>query len=152
MVTFRPDTPLVQIQAWVQAKLRDGVVCPACGQHAKVYKRKVNAGMARSLIWMYQAGGTSFIHLPTAIGSRSREEGKLRYWGLVEERRTPRPDGGRAGFWRVTERGELFVLEKLQIPAYALVYNSHCLGLTGNLISIRQALGRGFSYSELMRT
>jgi hypothetical protein len=152
LVTFTPTTPLAQVKAWLVQRRHEGVVCPACCQFVKVYRRKINSGMARSLIAMYRAGGTQFIHLPTTIGSRSREEGKLRYWGLVEEQLQVRPDGGRAGYWRVTHTGEAFVLGRTLMPQYAEIYNGECLRLTGDLIGIREALGSQFSYSELMRT
>lgn len=151
MVTFTPSTPLGQIQAWLSLKRAEGTNCPACGQLAKVYKRKINSGMARSLIAMYRAGNTDFIHLPTTIGSRSREEGKLRYWGLVEEQLTARPDGGRAGYWRVTDTGEQFVLGRAFIPKYAEIYDGRCLALSGALVSIQDALTDKFDYGELMR-
>jgi hypothetical protein len=150
VVAFPPSAPLAQVRTWIALNRNEGVRCPACSQFAKVYRRKINSGMARSLIAMYRAGGTNFIHLATSIGSRSREEGKLRYWGLVEEQTDARPDGGRAGFWRITHTGELFVLGKLLMPQYAEVYNGECLGLGGDLVGIRQALGDGFDYSELM--
>ena len=74
----------------------------------------------------------------------------MRYWGLVEEQSDARPDGGRAGYWRVTRLGRLFVLARVKLPEYAQVYNGECLALAGPRIGIQQALGKGFSYAELM--
>lgn len=152
MAAFGPDTPLGQIRAWLRVKglQSDGARCPACDQHVKLYRRKLNSGMARSLIAMYQAGGTNFIHLPTTIGARSREEGKLRYWGLVEEQAASRPDGGRAGYWRVTDKGAAFVGGVITVPRYAHVFNKTLHKLSGEPIGIREALGDDFSYDELM--
>src|SRR3954471_2049123 len=70
---------------WLMANLKKGAKCPLCAQHAKMYSRKVNAGMAASLIRMYRINKTGWVHVPTSVGARSREEGKLAYWGLVEE-------------------------------------------------------------------
>jgi hypothetical protein len=148
---FSPFTTLQQIQAWLRQHADTGVDCPACTQRVQVYRRKVNSGMARSLIAMYTVGGRDWIHLPTQIGARSREEGKLAYWGLVEEEKTKRPDGGRAGYWRVTARGEEFVKCRLSIPKYARVYNGRVLGFdTTTLVTIKDALGDKFDYAELM--
>ncbi len=147
---FSPSATLAQMRAWVKLRAADGDVCPVCDQHFKIYRRKINASMARSLIRMYRVGGTDYIHLPTTVGSRSREEGKLRYWGLVEEERVLRPDGGRAGYWRVTELGAQFVEGKVTVPQYAEIYQTECLGLTGDQVSIQDALGDPFVYSELM--
>lgn len=150
VTTFGPATPLGQVRAWLKLKINEGITCPCCGQFAKVYRRKINSGMARSLIAMYRAGKTDYLHLPTTIGARSREEGKLRYWGLVEEQTTARPDGGHAGYWRVTHAGELFVLGRAVVQEYAEIYDGDLLRLSGDLVDIRQALGKKFDYRELM--
>lgn len=135
---------------WLRKRLDRGAACPVCTQHAQVYRRTINAGMARSLIAMYRVGGTAWVHVPTQVGARSREEGKLAYWGLVEEAKHPRANGSRAGWWRVTEKGERFVHDELVLPRYARVFNGRCLGLTGEPVGIRQALGKRFDYRELM--
>jgi len=88
--------------------------------------------------------------VPSAIGARSREEGKLAYWGLVEESLTPRDDGGRAGWWRVTTKGQLFVSGQITVPSHARVYNGNALNLIGTAVSIKDALGSKFNYNELM--
>lgn len=151
MVNFSPQTSLAQLRTWLLGKADEGTNCPLCHQHVQVYRRKINSGMARSLILMYRAGGLDFIHLPTTIGARSREEGKLAYWGLVEEEKAKRPDGGRAGYWRVTELGALFLTDQLTVPKYARVYNGRALSLDlSEKVSIRDALGTKFDYAELM--
>ena len=108
--------------------------------------------MARSLIAMYLHGPQGqWVHLPTQIGARSREEGKLRYWGLVEEQvDIHREDGGRSGFWRLTPAGRAWVTRQATVPKYVAVYNNTVLRRYGEGISIDDALGRKFNYSELM--
>lgn len=153
MSRFPLSTPLHSIRSFLQRAAREpgGTECPACFQHVQIYRRTINSGMARSLIAMYRIGGTDWIHLPTQLGARSREEGKLAYWELVEEELARRPDGGRAGYWRVTPKGELFVRNQLVVPKYALVYNGRFLGYEGtDRVGIRDALGKKFDYTELM--
>lgn len=145
-----PSATLAQVRAWLRVRAKDGVQCPACSQHVKIYRRKLNSGMARSLIAMYRSSGLEPMHVPTAIGARSREEGKLAYWGLVKEVAVLRPDGGRAGYWHVTEAGERFVQGKITVPKYALVYNGGRLGLEGEPVTIQDVLGDRFNYAELM--
>lgn len=147
---INPAATLAQAIAYVLSHRTEGVRCPCCGQMAKVYRRSINSGMARSLIAMYRAGGKEFIHVPTVLDARSREEGKLRYWNLVEEQLAARPDGGRAGYWRVTDLGERFVLNRTYVQKYALVYDGTCFGVTGSPVNIREALGNKFNYRELM--
>lgn len=148
--TFTPGMTIGEAQVTLRQVLDVGHKCPVCTQLAKVYKRKLNSGMARSLIAMYQAARLDWQHIPTTIGALSREEGKLRYWGLIEEETERRPDGGRSGYWRVTELGEQFVLGKITLPSHARIYDGRLLGLTGRNQSIRVALGAKFSYEELM--
>lgn len=150
MTGFRDSAPLGVVRNWLRQHADEGTTCPACTQHVKVYRRKVNSGMARSLIAMFVIAGTDWVHVPTKIGARSREEGKLAYWGLVEESPDPRDDGGRAGWWRVTDRGKAFVLGQITIPTYARVYNGRVLNFDGAYVDIKTALGTKFNYDDLM--
>lgn len=137
---------------WLRARVDKGARCPCCQQMSKVYRRKINAGMARSLIAMYQVGRRDWVHLPTQIGARSREEGKLAYWGLIEEQITPRDDGGRAGYWRVTALGEQFLKAKVSLPKYARIYDGRLLSLDqSEMVTIRDVIGDKFDYNELMQ-
>lgn len=148
---FSPNAPLAQVRSWLLSRVDEGVSCPLCTQHVQVYRRKINSGMARSLIAMYRVGALDWVHLPTQIGARSREEGKLAYWELVEEEKARRPDGGRAGYWRVTPKGESFLRNQMSIPKYARVYNGRCLGLDySEMVTIKDALNNKFDYAELM--
>lgn len=149
---FSDDMTLAEARDLLRTLVDDGHDCPVCTQLAKVYRRKINSGMARSLIEMYRVGGPAldWVHVPTQIGARSREEGKLAYWGLVEEEHQERDDGGRAGYWRVTTKGVQFVSAQIKVPKYARVYDGRCLSLTGDEVTIREALGSKFNYDELM--
>lgn len=149
-MTLPDDVPLGEAKQWLRDRVDDGAPCPCCGQLAKVYRRRVNSGMARSLITMWRKAGLEWVHLPTEIGARSREEGKLAYWGLAEEATEKREDGGRAGWWRVTERGRQFVLGLTTIPRYALIYDGRRLRFDGEPVTIRDALGAKFDYDQLM--
>lgn len=130
--------------------LEEGAECLCCGQFAKVYKRQINSGMARSLIAMYKAAKRDWQHVPSTTDRASREEGKLAYWGLLEEETKLRPDGGRGGWWRITELGEQFVKGIVEVPKHALVYNGECLKLEGKKTYITGCLGKNFVYRELM--
>jgi len=146
------DPPLSVLRAQLLEE-RDrpgGTQCPTCTRHVQLYRRKLNSGMARSLIDMWRVGRRRWIHLPTEIGARSREEGKLRWWDLVEEADEERDDGGRAGWWRITAAGEAFVLRQLRVPSHAVVYLNTVERLEGDPVSITEALGRRFDYRELM--
>lgn len=149
-MTFSMTTTLGAIRQYLRTHADKGTTCPACEQEVKVYRRKVNSGMARSLIAMFTIAGTDWVHVPTQIGARSREEGKLAYWGLIQPSPEPREDGGKSGWWRVTPRGKAFVLMQLNIPTYCRVYNGKVLGFDGAMVSITDALGTKFNYNDLM--
>jgi hypothetical protein len=64
-----------------------------------------------------------------------------------------RDDGSkRVGWWRVTERGEEWVMNRVSVPARARVYDSRLLNLdaTEGYVTIIDALGKNFDYRELM--
>lgn len=150
-MVINEDMSLREAKDWLRERaLAEGARCPCCEQMAKVYRRTINAGMARSLAKMYRHAKTDWVHVPTVVGSRSREEGKLAYWGLVEEEVERRPDGGRAGWWRVTSKGEAFLLGQLTVPKYAHVYNGRCLGFTGSPVSIEFVTAQNFDLREVM--
>jgi hypothetical protein len=152
-MTLPMDSTLREARDFVQARLVEGVRCPCCTQFAKVYKRKLNSGQAWALILVYRRVGREWCHITQVDPSLAGNGGdisKLRYWGLVEEADERREDGGRAGWWRVTGRGERFVLGQIRLPKYVRLYDSQPYGLYGDSISIRDALGSRFDYNELM--
>lgn len=145
---------LNEAREFLRAHMRgEGAVCPGCEQVVKVYKRSLNSNMSRQLIVAYREFGTEWFHAPTQLPSRdgTGDLAKLRYWGLVVEDLEKRPDGGRAGNWRVTDNGSLFARNLMTVQKYVLLYNARLVGQDGPPIRITDALGRRFDYSELMR-
>lgn len=147
------EETLVEAKQRLRDQLDVGMRCPCCGQYAKKYRRKLNSGMARALINIYKRGGRSaldWVYIP-ALSAKSREEGKIAYWGLLQEAEEPRPDGGRAGWWHVTPLGEDFIINGGRIPKVALVYDATCLGFDKTeMVSIQDCLGDKFDLQELM--
>lgn len=142
---------LAEARRQLQANLDEGIICQCCGQHAQRYRRKFNSGMARSLIRIYRRRGLDWCQITTEVPARSREEGKIAYWGLLEESTDVRDDGGRAGWWRVTPRGRTFVLGRMRIPRIAIVYNAVCVGFDDTtMVTIQDCLGDKFNLTELL--
>lgn len=145
-----PDWSLGAAKAWLLERLEEGATCPCCTQFSKVYKRKINSTMARALITLYlSSDGEEFVHTATLPGD-THEMSQLSWWGLVLEERLLRPDGGRAGHWRLTHKGRLFVLGSVTVPARARVYDGRVLSLVGQQVTIEDCLGSRFNYTELM--
>lgn len=125
-----------------------GMHCPCCSQFVKVYKRRLNAGMAEGLIKLYKTDKNDFVHTASLI--QCHEFAQLSWWGLIEEEDTLRPDGGRTGRWRITPDGIKFVEGYLMVQPYALVFDAECFGLQGVKVDIKRCLGKRFNYRELM--
>lgn len=144
------DTSLGEARDLLRAVVDEGDHCPCCTQFAKVYRRKITSTSARSLIRLWRAAGHDYAHLPTVLDQFHADEAKMVHWGLIEEESIIRPDGGRAGWWRVTELGALWISRAVTVPKYARVYDGRCLGMTGPGVTIDDALGTKFSLIELM--
>jgi hypothetical protein len=147
---FGPDDDwtLAELRDWLNSLLQDGVHCPCCGQYAKLYRRKINAGMARALIVSYRIGGGDYVHV-TQLGSH--EIAQLQWWQLVEEMPAKRPDGGRTGWWRPTGLGMDWIYRRARVPKYVLVYDGALQAKPhGDPISVADALGSKFNLADLM--
>lgn len=149
------DATIAEGRAWLQANMYDDIVsCPCCAQDVKVYKRKLSAASARVLIAMWYKAEFDWVHLPTlgVLTTGRGDECKARYWGLIEAMPDARREDGsdRVGWWRLTPLGAKFVQGKAVIQKYAVVYDSRCLELTGEDVTIVDSLGEGFNYRDLM--
>jgi hypothetical protein len=145
---------LTDAREWLKDHADDGVKCPCCTQHVKVYRRKINSGMARVLIHQWCNAGHDFAHTATLckhLGTSGREGAKLGYWNLMEHASEKRDDGGKSGFWRITNLGRQFVRNEVRISRYVYIYNGNVLGFDDSQrITITDALGDHFNYNELM--
>lgn len=156
---FRPGMSIAEAREVLRPlAAEEGAECPCCTQNVKVHPRRITGAAARALVALYEEHGTEFGHLPSVAEKRlpgsNHQGGYLnltQHWGLMEAERRRRPDGGRTGYWRVTELGVRFLREEATVPEYARVFNGECLALVGNLVSIRDALGEGFDFSHLVR-
>jgi hypothetical protein len=112
--------------------------------------------MAAALIALYRkAGDGRWVHkkeLPMLGGaSGCGDFAKLSYWDLIEEKaKNDLDDKKNSGWWRITDKGRLFVENKHLITEYVLIYDSRVVGFDGDQIRITDTLGDKFSYTELM--
>lgn len=135
---------------------KDGCECPICGQFVKVYKRTIHATMARQLISAYRKNGTQFFHLSDVVSEGLTGAGdfsKLEMWGLIAGQQHIKGEDGKrtSGIWRITDDGVAFLQGLSSVKKYAVVYNGRCIDMTGEPISITDALGKNFDYLELMQ-
>jgi len=146
---------IAQVKAWVKANStnRNGCLCPVCLRPIVTRKRNINHQMAAGLIYIYRHFGMDEVHVPTIrkeTGMTNREEGRLKHWGLVLGSSEKRADGGKAGYWRLTEKGAAFTRAEIAVQKYAHIFRDQCLAFSGELVRIHDCLRTGFNYSEMM--
>lgn len=140
----------------VFAQIDKGTTCPCCEQFVKLYKRKLNSGMAITLIRVYKANGRAWTNVKDFLRenkyTNSHDWTLLRYWGIMEEEMKEPDDEMKKtnGVWRITEKGQKFIFNKIEVVSHIKIYNGKLKGFEGNLIGIREALGNKFNYAELM--
>lgn len=145
---------LAEAKEFLRRHFDKGVLCPCCGQRVQRYKFKFNSGMARALIefrkvddWLHAGDHFSSLKMDTSRLNLY----KIKFWGLLESKRAaPGEDKNASGFHRITDQGRDFVDGKSKIKSHCYFFNNKALGLTGEDISIQEALGKRFSYRELM--
>lgn len=145
-------TSLDEAKEWLRGRVEDGERCPCCTQMAKVYRRKINSGMARALIAQYRKCGQRSVHTRDIWLPYSKEAAQLKWCGLVDqEPDVLREDGGQSGYWRITDLGVAFIRNETLVHKYVRVYDGRVLSVDGtSLVSITDALGSKFNYKELM--
>jgi hypothetical protein len=161
MILPETITTLSQARVYLQENYEEGVGCPCCKQHVKLYKRKLNSAMAIALIEIYNASkynGFDFIHvedhfkeMPGLPSSIRGDFPKLRHWGLIEALKEKREDGSkRNGMYRITGRGIAFVQCNLRVASHVHLFNNEVKGFSDNHVGIAACLGSKFNYDELM--
>lgn len=123
--------------------------CEKCGQSVQRWDRKLNKSMAEGLVLMYHKGKYNFHHTPSL--HTSHELAQLRWWDLTQPKPGSRPDGGAAGWYRLTSRGRSFVEGKTTVPFYCLAPKfGESLELSGPEVDIDYCLGESFDLQELL--
>lgn len=163
-----PQTASLEMaKTWLRERVEKGTACPCCHQYAKLYKRPLNKSMAFVLLLIarYFEGALpqEWLHVPSyiaeVVGDNPRRAAavrgdwaKLKLWGLIEEKPGERADGSpRVGYYRMTPLGRQFVARKVKVPSHVFIYNAEALQrVVEETVTIDDALGREFSYNEIM--
>jgi len=155
----------------IEDNLDDGLRCPCCSKWVKRYKRKINASMSRSLIWLvraalgtgspllpaYSSGKSYWVDVPNTAPKwllRTNQLPTLAWWGLVERMpkdATPEHNSTKhSGLWKPTQKGIDFAKRKITVPLAAVTYNGAVEWLEGPEVLITDCLGEKFDYKEIM--
>lgn len=128
--------------------------CPVCDHAHRVYKRKLNSGMAAKLIEIYKLGGAkhwvNVADIFPGVTHRGGEWALLRHWKVLEPRDVRTAVENAHGDWRITVLGRLFVQNRARVPRYVYVFEGEKIGASSERTTIKEALGDGFNYLELM--
>lgn len=162
------NTTLEQAQDWLRKQLDGGAQCPCCKQHAKIYRRKLNSGMAASLIAFAKVTQQSqpkdgWLKVPDDFVQTSklvtvlknREYNKLKHWGLLEGQgpdQSLHAETHFTGMWRLTELGFKFVRGEAEVPESVYLYDNRRMRVSDEMTTIKIALGSKFNYTELMES
>ena len=135
-------TTLVEAKAKLAVGVQnDGILCPCCGQFDKIYRRKLNTGMAQALYEFYTVAEKDPVHIRN-IQVRGGDYAKLQYWGLLAD--------CQFGMWQVTDAGEAFLRGIVAVQQYADVYHGQLLQFSGAYTMFATAAGSKFDKTELM--
>jgi hypothetical protein len=113
------------------------MTCPCCDQTVKLYPRPLNYEISTwlaALVDAYEAE-PHWVH-NREVKARGGDYAKLRFFDLVERH----PE--RKGFWKPTQLGIDFVQGRAPAPAFALLYNNTCFGVSRETITFAQAQKR----------
>lgn len=147
-------TTVEEAKNWVNINSKVGCICPCCGRLVKMYKRKLNSGMAQELIALYALSfndiETKFYHHTNFAKVSGGELSKLAHWGLVSEKQNNVEDKKTSGFWGITEKGIDFVENKIRVEKYIFLLDAKLISYSEETTNIIESLGNKFKYPELM--
>jgi len=148
---------VTQAKKWLKERLKTGAKCPVCNRFAKMYCRKLNAGMCVRLIDLYKISTSDWVHLSEWISQRPKmtnhDFAYLVHWGLLEQKKKDEDlDKKSIGYWRITQKGIKFVNRMVHVKSHVFLYDNRFFGFEGEDVGIDKCLGEKFSYKELMRS
>jgi hypothetical protein len=147
-----------EAKVYLKKNWKTGVKCPCCNQLVKRYRRKLYKSVAVCLVIFYRKYKHGEYHHKTELVKNSYSStfgsgsfAMLAWWGLIKEKpKHTSKDSRTSGWWKITEKGKMFVEGKIKVKSHALVYNGNLLGLDGDMVDITDCIGEDFSYNELM--
>lgn len=165
-------TTVADLKAWMDERLKKGVVCPACDRKSKVYTRKLTYLMSVPLILGWRSAGigewVSFQDLLAPLVSNeevgkwftrmqtSFEWPRLRHWELVIPESGKTKSGNKKGRYAITELGEKFVKGEVKVPSHYYEYHGQNVGWMWlgdeeiKYITVVESLGTKFNWKDLM--
>lgn len=126
---------VMEARAQIEKMLRSGaqITDPITGRSAQVYDRGITRKMVEVLVVIYYLTKDKPKKYVGAseLKTRGGDYGKLRHWGLIEQRIDLDASGTRGirtPAWRVTPKGVRFVEGEISIPKKVLVFADRRVG------------------------
>ena len=140
---------------WEKTIHSEGGFCPVCDRWGKVYKRKLNVTMVRSLIWLTKESKGAWVDVPNKAPRSvvsSNQLSSLKWWGLIE-RQEPEPNSKKkfSGFWKPTQLGLDFVANNVLVPLAVYTYNDQVEAFSNERVSIVECFKEHFDYKDIMK-
>lgn len=133
----------------------NGGKCPCCRRWGKINGYQINSTQVRGMIWMLKNfRRDEWVDLGKAPRwvLRSKSLATLHHWDLLETKKKTSEDARGSGLWRLTQLGRDFIYCRVTMPKYAFVFNNRLEKFSREQTDAVQALGKKFSYDELMNT
>ena len=139
---------------WSQTIRDKGGYCPCCDRWGKIYPRRFNATMAKSLIWLAAwEQDDGWCDVPNSAPKsvvRTNQLPTTRWWGLAERQPSGDSAAKHSGWWRVTDKGNRFARGMIAVSKEVFTYNAEVLHFGDDLIYIKDAFKTSFDYEEVM--
>ncbi len=140
---------VMEARGQAEKMLRAGAafVDPVTGRTAQVYDRGITPKMVEvlALIYHHTRNDRSRFVSAQELKTRGGDYGKLRHWGLIEQKTEKGAVPGeviRKPMWRITEKGLRFVEDDITIPKKILVFNDRRVGFVDDkLVSFSDIMG-----------
>ena len=128
-------------------RVRDGeeVICPVCDKIRAMRHRPLYCEMAKFLYHLACLGMESEWVDIKDIDVRGGDYAKLVHWDMVEQHSKD------SGLWRITEKGDDFVHERIRVPKSIWLYNNQLIRVSDEETDFAEALGEEFDRTKLMR-
>lgn len=123
----------------VKRTLEQDEKCPFCGAKKKMYWHNLSAGLVQTLAKFAQAikvKGVNDIHVGKDLvldNAAYNNFNKLKYWGLVVKT-------GVGGHWKLTEKGTLFLQNKIAINKRVKTFRNKVEEKDENRVTVQDCL------------
>jgi hypothetical protein len=141
------NATLAEAQEALRAGVEGGTTCLGCGQHAQVYRRRLNSGMAFALVLLAkekQAQPQEAYHVRSLLlrhGFHTGDYCYLVHWNAISRRKPKGEECYPAGYFRLTSKGFAFALGQKELPAAVYLYGEQVLGFEAKRVGVERALG-----------